>query len=484
MEAGRLANWLLVLMFMCGLKLAHAQDNPICYISNGKLVVDIPSEYSQRGLDSLIADFDLNGPELRQALATGRWDYFKQNGWRVKTHRSGMVRLKRNFYSNRGNVEDWFSMMFVKADYNPFQPGIPYMDKPYGQNRFNRRTSVWQTSDSTALFVLHDFKDASEVILSGSFNGWKTSEERFQRSDSGWILERKLRPGKHLYKFIVDGAWKSDPQNLLQETDGYLGKNSIYFQSNTQFELKGFTDRPVFYLSGDFCGWKEREIPMEKTQEGWKVKIYLADGTYQYKFTSNAFWVEDPDNPLRVNDLNGGFNSLIEKGVPVKFRLNGYESARSVAVSGSFIDWNNKGIPMKRSGGGWEVTYVPGRGTHYYKFIVDGRWIVDPASDDSIHDGMGNWNSYLVHQPNYAFTLKGFSEAKQVLLSGTFNNWSESGFRMYREGDVWKILLYLPPGKHLYKFIIDGVWTLDPGNPIWEDNEVGTGNSILWMQDY
>lgn len=484
MEARGLRLWAGLLCLLLSVIELNAQSDPVCYIANGKLVVEIPSPYSQRALDSLIADFDLNGPEMRQALATGRWDYFQMNGWKVKTYRNGKVRLRRNFYSYRGDLDDWLSMLFVNNNYNPFQPGIPYMNEPYGVNRFNRRRSVWQTGDSTAVFVLHDFKEAREVLLSGSFNGWKTAEDKMLKTDSGWVIEKKLRPGKHLYKFIVDGAWKPDPQNLLQETDGYMGENSIYYQTNTRFSLEGFTDRSEFYLSGDFCGWKEREIPMTRQGNGWECSVFLVDGTYEYKFTSAGFWVEDKRNPLKVNDQNGGYNSVIQKGEPVVFRLKGFTEAKRVYLSGSFVNWNPNGVAMQRVADGWEAKYVPGKGTHYYKFVVDGKWMVDPASADSIDDGMGNRNSYLINEPNQEFVLKGFSEAKEVILSGTFNNWTESGFRMKREGNLWKLALYLPPGKHLYKFIIDGQWTLDPGNTLWEDNEVGTGNSILWMYDY
>jgi Glycogen recognition site of AMP-activated protein kinase len=53
---------------------------------------------------------------------------------------------------------------------------------------------------------------------------------------------------------------------------------------------------------------------------------------------------------------------------------------------------------------------------------------------------------------------------------------------MKRVGDEWIFNVHLYPGKHLYKFIVDGKWILDPGNKLWEQNEDNTGNSVVWME--
>jgi 1,4-alpha-glucan branching enzyme len=70
--------------------------------------------------------------------------------------------------------------------------------------------------------------------------------------------------------------------------------------------------------------------------------------------------------------------------------------------------------------------------------------------------------------------------ARQVLLSGTFNNWSESAHPMKRdEKGFWKMTKILPEGKHAYKFIVDGQWTLDPECCNIELNQYGTLNSVI-----
>jgi hypothetical protein len=56
-----------------------------------------------------------------------------------------------------------------------------------------------------------------------------------------------------------------------------------------------------------------------------------------------------------------------------------------------------------------------------------------------------------------------------------------SGYSMKKVNDGWMVELFLPVGKCLYKFIVDGQWIIDPGNKLWEQNEFGTGNSLLWV---
>jgi len=109
-----------------------------------------------------------------------------------------------------------------------------------------------------------------------------------------------------------------------------------------------------------------------------------------------------------------------------------------------------------------------------------GKWITDPDNPTTI--GGGNYtNSILAVNPNYTFRVKGFSNAKSVSISGSFNGWNRDGFRLKKTSSGWEIPLYLKPGKYTYKLIVDGEWILDPDNKLWEQNEFGTGNSVVWI---
>jgi hypothetical protein len=80
---------------------------------------------------------------------------------------------------------------------------------------------------------------------------------------------------------------------------------------------------------------------------------------------------------------------------------------------------------------------------------------------------------------NTTFRLKGYADASIVVLAGSFNNWNQSQFIFGRERDEWICRVDLEPGKHAYKFIIDGNWLLDPANPNTEDDDYGIKNSVI-----
>jgi hypothetical protein len=82
---------------------------------------------------------------------------------------------------------------------------------------------------------------------------------------------------------------------------------------------------------------------------------------------------------------------------------------------------------------------------------------------------------------NTTFRLKGYPDAAIVALAGSFNNWNQSQFIFGREGDEWVCRIDLEPGKHAYKFIVDGNWLLDPANPNTEDDDYGVKNSVIMV---
>ncbi|KAL5219201.1 hypothetical protein ABZP36_019885 [Zizania latifolia] len=64
-------------------------------------------------------------------------------------------------------------------------------------------------------------KPASEVLLTGSFDGW-TNQRRMERSERGtFSLNLRLYPGRYEIKFIVDGVWKNDPLRPLVNNNGH-----------------------------------------------------------------------------------------------------------------------------------------------------------------------------------------------------------------------------------------------------------------------
>ena len=73
-----------------------------------------------------------------------------------------------------------------------------------------------------------------------------------------------------------------------------------------------------------------------------------------------------------------------------------------------------------------------------------------------------------------------FPDANQVAVTGDFTDWSVEGVPLQREADGrWLLELEIEPGCYEYKFIVDGVWKVDPLNPERVRNNYGQLNSVL-----
>ena len=233
------------------------------------------------------------------------------------------------------------------------------------------------------------------------------------------------------------------------------------------------------FLAGSFNNWEEKQLSLKKTGSGWELPLYLAQGTHTYKFIVDGKWITDENNREVLPDGHGAYNSVIRLGKPHLFKLDGFQNAAEVILAGSFNQWRDFELKMNKTATGWELPYVIGAGNYEYKFKVDGKWIADPGNPVS---SPVSGNSFLILEPNYTFRLKGFKNSKKVFLAGDFNSWDPNAYAMRKDGDDWVFPVHMSVGKHLYKFIVDDKWVIDPGNKLWEQNEYGTGNSVIWVE--
>lgn len=79
---------------------------------------------------------------------------------------------------------------------------------------------------------------------------------------------------------------------------------------------------------------------------------------------------------------------------------------------------------------------------------------------------------------DFSFTALG---AREVHLVGDFNGWkmSSDSLLWQKEEGVWQKRVFLGPGRHRYKFVVDGQWVTDPANDIIEPNPYGDVDSVL-----
>ncbi len=474
-----------LLVFMVFSLVAKGQDD-ICVLEDGHLVFYLQKDWDVEKRAEVSLQYGLDSLMLEQILSTpsnGNFE-FEGEAWTVQQVEGGKIKLSKTIGDMKGQMNWKSDVIFSPNDPASGLDGGPgYVDMDYvtyGVNRLTEPVIIQYPSGKTK-FILPKHHDAQEVLISGSFNGWSTSGLPLIRTGEGWEIELNLLPGKYLYKFIVDGNWIKAPGNSLSENDGWGAKNSVFYRYNYKFELDDFQDSKKVYLAGSFNGWNKKELKMAKTSRGWVLPMFLKEGTHAYKFVVDGEWVTDPENPIVRPDGAGNFNSFMAIGDTTMFRLNGYTEANQVRLAGSFNAWNPSELVMTKTAGGWELPYVLPSGNHEYKFIVDGEWITDPNNPYIIRHGEYE-NSFLAPDPNWTFILDKYPDATEVMVTGSFTGWSEENNRMIREDGIWKFPIHLKPGKYLYKFRVDGEWMIDPSNPAYEENEFGTGNSVLWIE--
>ena len=78
-------------------------------------------------------------------------------------------------------------------------------------------------------------------------------------------------------------------------------------------------------------------------------------------------------------------------------------------------------------------------------------------------------------------------DAKKVAVVGDFNGWDAQhvGYQaQHRGGGVWSVTAPVPVGHHRYSFVVDdSVWVADPSAPRVVDNDFGTTNSAIVVEE-
>ena len=73
-----------------------------------------------------------------------------------------------------------------------------------------------------------------------------------------------------------------------------------------------------------------------------------------------------------------------------------------------------------------------------------------------------------------------FPNAASVRVSGSFNQWDQTGLALSRSNDgEWTLDLELAPGRHEYRLIVDEQWIDVPGATETVENPYGGRNAVL-----
>ena len=91
-----------------------------------------------------------------------------------------------------------------------------------------RTSAAPKTAEKSVTFTVR--ADAGKsVYLAGSFNQWNPAGKKMldKKNEGVYTATVKLAPGRYEYKFVIDGVWCADPENLdfVQNDHGTL--NSV-----------------------------------------------------------------------------------------------------------------------------------------------------------------------------------------------------------------------------------------------------------------
>jgi len=81
-------------------------------------------------------------------------------------------------------------------------------------------------------------------------------------------------------------------------------------QKSIEFALKAPQASSVV-IAGSFNNWDPQKTPMQRDGDGWKAKVPLAPGRYEYRFVVDGQWITDPNCKETVRNDYGSTNSVL-----------------------------------------------------------------------------------------------------------------------------------------------------------------------------
>ena len=82
--------------------------------------------------------------------------------------------------------------------------------------------------EKSVTFTVHA-EAGKSVYLAGSFNNWDPTGKKMLEKKSGGVYATtvKLAPGTYQYKFVIDGTWCADPENVSAVPNDHGTFNSV-----------------------------------------------------------------------------------------------------------------------------------------------------------------------------------------------------------------------------------------------------------------
>lgn len=169
---------------------------------------------------------------------------------------------------------------------------------PEGNDLYGLASPIRLDGDTTRVFLEGYFLDESLAAID-SVSG--ISGIQYQLSDD---------------KQTIDLILGEEEIPFLSEMKVYLGEKAYSFfveRSQKQRHLFVFDPQgkryPAVSIRGDMTSWMEE--PLNLIDGKWQARLNLNPGSYHYLLVVNGEDMNDPTNPVLVDNNNGGFNSVL-----------------------------------------------------------------------------------------------------------------------------------------------------------------------------
>ncbi|GMH32935.1 hypothetical protein BSKO_00769 [Bryopsis sp. KO-2023] len=237
------------------------------------------------------------------------------------------------------------------------------------------------------------FCSAEKVSVAGDFSNWEPLELRRLGESTGFARTGMVETGTHQYKFLVDGIWRTSPNEPIVRDERNNTNNIRHIHATSTFSWAGGpTPAKMVYLAGSMTSWREL-LPMERDFEsgGFKLNFCLEPGKYLCRCLVDGKWNVSASEPVD-KDTDGQICNEISATFPRSCHIY-YSTAWSYPELHSrwlhedgipvtedwevipFVDTKSRGSSR---GSGWKLAMVaagpnvPGEEPKLEFFVTDG----------------------------------------------------------------------------------------------------------------
>jgi len=160
---------------------------------------------------------------------------------------------------------------------------------------------------------------ASPIQISNSDTTLLILQDYFMKPE--WIDSLTPMPGFKLNLNKTEKTLLLIPESLNASISGNLRfwvKGNSFdiplkhrYRKTIHFAIKNNPDLDSVQLAGDFNSWNPRNTMLKLEGDSFRCDLNLAPGQYGYQIVKNGIWELDANQPEKMSNGQGGFNSVI-----------------------------------------------------------------------------------------------------------------------------------------------------------------------------